>query len=68
MINENEVFVLKSKLKIAVKTLSKDNGRSRVAARQTNKQTNRQTDKQRNSLGDRNWQTFRQEKKRHTYE
>ena len=40
MIDENNGCITKSKLTIAVKTLSKYNDRSRVATRQTNKQTN----------------------------
>ena len=39
---------------MTVKTLSKYNDRSRIAAKQTNKQTQRQ----------RNWQTFRQRNKK----
>ena len=41
MINENDDYVTTSKLTITVKTLSKYNDRSTVAAKQTNKQTNR---------------------------
>ena len=37
MIDENKDFVIKSKLVITVKTLSKYNGRSRIGAKQTNK-------------------------------
>ena len=41
MIDENEDYVTKSKLKIKVKAFSKHNDRNRVAAKQTNKQTQR---------------------------
>ena len=56
MIDENEDCVIKSKLTITVKTVSKYNERSRVAAKQANKQSQRQT----------NWRTFSQKKKGHT--
>ena len=56
MIDENEDCVTKSKLTITVKTVSKYNERSRVAAKQANKQSQRQ----------RNWRTFSQKKKGHT--
>ena len=39
MIDKNNDFVIKSKLTLTVKTLSKYNDRNRVAAKQTNKQT-----------------------------
>ena len=48
MIDENNGCVTKSKLTITVKTLSKYNDRSRVAAKQTNKQTDSETQKLRN--------------------
>ena len=57
MIDENEDCVTESKLIVTVKTFSKYNDRSRLAAKQTNKQTQRH----------RNWQTFRQKAKKHTY-
>ena len=40
-IDENDDYVTTSKLTIIVKTFSKYNDRSTVAAKQTNKQTNR---------------------------
>ena len=49
MIDNNEDYVTKSKLTIAVKALAKYNDKSRVAVKQTNKQTQRH----------RNWQTLR---------
>ena len=42
MIDENEDYVTKPKLKITVKAFSKYNDRNRVAVKQTNKQTQRQ--------------------------
>ena len=53
MIDNNEDYVTKSKLTIAVKALAKYNDKSRVAVKQTNKQTNKQTQRHRN------WQTLR---------
>ena len=44
MIDKNKDCVIKSKLTITVKTFSKYNDRSRLAAKQTNKQTNRLRD------------------------
>ena len=46
MVGDN--YVTKSNLTITVKTLTKYNDRSRVAAKQTNKQTNRLRDKETN--------------------
>ena len=43
MVNDN--YVTKSNLTITVKTLTKYNDRSRVAAKQTNKQTDSETKK-----------------------
>ena len=48
MIDENNDCVVKSKLTMTIKTLSKYNDRSRVAAKQTNRQTQRH----------RNWQNI----------
>ena len=45
MIDNNEDYVTKSKLTIAVKALAKYNGKSRVAVKQTNKQTDSETQK-----------------------
>ena len=45
MIDKNNDFVIKSKLTLTVKTLSKYNDRNRVAAKQTNKQTDSDTQK-----------------------
>ena len=56
MIDENEDYVTKSKLKITVKAFSKYNDRNRVAVKQTNKQTQRH----------RKQQTYRQKNKKHT--
>ena len=50
MIDENNGCVTKSKLTITVKTLSKYNDRSMVAAKQRSKQRNKQTNKQTNRL------------------
>ena len=44
MIDKNKDCVTKSKLTTTVKTFSKYNDRSRLAAKQTNKQTNRLRD------------------------
>ena len=44
VIDNNEDYVTKSKLTIAVKALAKYNDKSRVAVKQTNKQTNRLRD------------------------
>ena len=41
MIDENEDYVVKSKLTITVKTFTKYNDKNRVAAKQTNKQIQR---------------------------
>ena len=54
MIDENKDYGTKSKLTIAVKTLSKYNGRNVEAANETNKQTQKH----------RNWQTFRLKNKK----
>ena len=54
MIDKNNDFVIKSKLTLTVKTLSKYNDRNRVAAEQTNKQTQTR----------RNWQIFRKKNKK----
>ena len=45
MIDENNVCVTKSKLTTTVKTLSKYNDWSRVAAKQTNRLRGKETDK-----------------------
>ena len=45
MINENEDYVIKSKLTITVKRLSKYNGRSRVVAKQKNRPRGKETGK-----------------------
>ena len=57
MIEENEDYVTKAKLKITEKAFSKYNDRNRVAGKQTNKQTQRY----------RKQQTHRQKNKKHTY-
>ena len=45
MIDENSGCITKSKLTITVKTLSKYNDRSKVAAKQTNRVRDTETDK-----------------------
>ena len=45
MIDNNEDYVTKSKLTIAVKALAKYNDKSRAAVKQTNKQTDSETQK-----------------------
>ena len=53
MIDENGNYVTKSKLTITVKTFSKYNDKSRVAAKQANKQTQRHTHKKKYILSGR---------------
>ena len=57
MIDENGNYVTKSKLTITVKTFSKYNDKSRVAAKQANKQTQRHSHKKK-------IHTFRQKSKK----
>ena len=49
MIDETNGYIIKSKLTMTVKTLSKYNDQSRLACKKTKKNTQRH----------RNWQTFR---------